>query len=178
MNSEFLSQGEVVYSGTAFNVRLDSLVLDDGTAVTSETVDTSDSVIILPLLGDSEIVLIQQYRYAVEGWVLEAPAGGIQDGESPLAAAERELLEETGYRAGEMEALGSFWLAPGISNEFMHAFVARDMILEGSQLEKDELIHTAIHDIELITSPSSAGVIQDAKTLGLLWLFRHWYDGS
>ena len=96
MNSEFLSQGEVVYSGTAFNVRLDSLVLDDGTAVTSETVDTSDSVIILPLLGDSKIVLIQQYRYAVEGWVLEAPAGGIQDGESPLAAAERELLEETG----------------------------------------------------------------------------------
>ena len=60
----------------------------------------------------------------------------------------------------------------------MHAFVARDMILEGSQLEKDELIHTAIHDIELITSPSSAGIIQDAKTLGLLWLFRHWYDGS
>ena len=65
MNSEFLSQSEVVYSGTAFNVRLDSLALDDGTAVTSETVDTSDSVIILPLLGDSKIVLIQQYRYAV-----------------------------------------------------------------------------------------------------------------
>ena len=61
MNSEFLSQSEVVYSGTAFNVRLDSLALDDGTAVTSETVDTSDSVIILPLLGDSEIVLIHLY---------------------------------------------------------------------------------------------------------------------
>ena len=176
MDSEFLLQSQVAYSGEAFNVRLDSVALDNGTEITSEIVDTSDSVIVLPLLSDSEVILIRQYRYAAAQWLLEATAGGIEEKVTPLVDAERDHLEETGYRAREIEKLGSFWLAPGISNEFMHAFVARDLVEEGAQLEQDELIQVEIHHIASLAAFSSSGVIQDAKTLGLLWLFLHWYD--
>ena len=178
MDSEFSSQSQVVYSGKSFDVRLDSVQLSNGNQVTSEIVDTSDSVIVLPLLPDGAAVLIRQYRYPAAQWLLEAPAGGIEDGESPLVAAERELLEETGYRASIFEKMGSFWLAPGICNEFMHAFVARGLLEEESQPEPDELIQVEVHNIGSISSFLASGIIQDAKTLGLLWLYSHWYSGN
>jgi len=178
MEHVFSSQSQVVYSGKSFAVRRDSVALSNGNEFTAEIVDTRDSVIVLPLVNEGAAVLIRQYRYAAAQWLLEAPAGGIEDGESPLAAAERELLEETGYRALEFEEIGSFWLAPGLCNEFMHAFVARDLLHEGSRPEKDELIQVEVQDILSVSSLFSAGVIQDAKTLGLLWLFCHWYDGN
>jgi len=178
MDSEFSSQNQMVYSGNSFDVHLNSVTLSNGNQFTSEIVDTRDSVIVLPLLNEGEAVLIRQYRYAVAQWLLEAPAGGIEDGESPLVAAERELLEETGYRASKFEKIGSFWLAPGICNEFMYAFVAHELIEEGSQLEPDELIQAEVHNIESLSSFIAAGTIQDAKTLGLLWLYNHWHKGK
>jgi ADP-ribose pyrophosphatase len=132
----------------------------------------SGSVVILAHSGDGRIVLVRQYRYPAKRSLWELVAGGLEPGERPLAAARRELLEETGYRAGKFQLLFDFFPSPGILTERMFLVEATELTRSKAQPDPDERIKvgrfTPVQVMKMIKSRR----VRDGKTLvGLLWLF-------
>ena len=125
-----------VYDGRIVQLHVDEVELPNGHRTTREVVEHSDAVVVLPIDRSGRALLVRQYRYPIGRDLLEAPAGGIDPGESPEQAAQRELQEEIGFRAGRMDGLGTFWTAPGFCTEYMYAYLARD--LSPSSLPPDE----------------------------------------
>jgi ADP-ribose pyrophosphatase len=137
----------------------------DGTVASREVVIHPGSVVVVPLVTADEVCLIEVVRVAVGDTLLELPAGTL-DREEPLAtAAARELAEETGYRAGTIEAAGSFWMSPGILRERMHLFVARDLAPGPQALEPGEQIRTRHVAWSEAVAMCLDGRIEDAKTI-------------
>jgi ADP-ribose pyrophosphatase len=141
----------------------------DGRDHVKDTVQHPGAVAILPLLDGDRVCLIRNFRVAVGKSLIELPAGTLEPGEDPAVTAERELIEETGYRAARIEKLREFTMSPGILNERMYLFLARDLTPGPTALEAGEQIEP------LVTTWSDAmrmvmdGTIEDAKTLvGLL----------
>jgi ADP-ribose pyrophosphatase len=146
--------------------------LADGTVMHREIVRHPGSVVILPLVDDNRVCLIRNFRMAVGQPLIELPAGTLELGERPIDCAARELAEETGYRAGRMELLTSFFAAPGILDEHMHLFLATDLTAGPPQREAGEEIDNLIVDRAEALAMIQRGEIRDAKTLvGLM--FQH-----
>jgi len=120
------------------------------------------AVVILPVLADGSIVLIRNYRFAVDQTLYELPAGCLEKGEPPERCAARELAEETGYTAGGLEKLSAFYTGPGTCDEMMHAFLATDLTDGEQNLERYEQITVEVH-------PESQ--VRDGKTLAALALY-------
>ena len=114
-----------------------------GVEGTREVVRQSGSVAALPVLADGRVVLVRQYRYAVDDYVWELPAGRRDPGETPEAGARRELEEEVGLRAGALEPLLTFWTTPGFCDEVMHLFRATALEAVPPRPEADERIEQA-----------------------------------
>ena len=170
MQAERFLSGETVFEGRAVGVRVDSVELPRGGQAIREVVERRAAVVLVPIDADDNVILVRQYRYPVGEALLEAPAGVIEESETPEACAQRELREETGYRAGWLKKLGEFWTTPGFCNELMHVFAATG--LERSSLEPD-----ADENIEVETVPRArirdmigSGRIRDAKTIAALMM--------
>jgi ADP-ribose pyrophosphatase len=128
------------------------------------------SVVLLPVLADGRLCLIENYRVAVGERLVELPAGTLEPGEPPQECAARELQEETGYRAGRLDSITSFFPAPGILDERMHLFLARDLTPGPPAREPGEQIQNLELPLEIAIQRIQSGAIQDAKTIvGLLW---------
>jgi len=164
-NRERLLDSKHVYRGRAIHIRVDGVAKPNGTKTTREVVEHVDCVVILPIDSSGNILLVRQYRHAVDKELLELPAGSIDPGETPEEAATRELREETGYKPGKLEKLGGFYAAPGYCTEYLHFFRA-------SQLERSPLTAEDTDEIDLV--PISAGEVPgliasgqicDAKTI-------------
>ena len=115
---------EMGYQGRAFNVRRDTVRLPDGQLARLDIVEHVGAVTILPLDETGRIWFVRQYRHAAGKVLLELPAGTLEAGEAPEACAAREVREEIGQAAGELQKLGEFFLAPGYSTEYMHVYLA------------------------------------------------------
>lgn len=139
--------------------------LPNGREVTREVVRHPGAAAIVPVLPDGRLVLIKQFRHATGGDLWEIPAGTLEPPEPPLECARRELVEETGYAAGSLTALGRFWCAPGFCTELMHLYLAEDLRPAEQALETDEQI--AVHEfrVEEVEAMVADGRIADAKTL-------------
>lgn len=169
MERERTVESQLVYQGRLVDLRLDTVELPSGSRAKREIVEHRGAVAIVALDAEGEVLLVRQYRKAAEGTLLEVPAGTLDAGEEPADCAQRELQEETGYRAGRMERIGGFYTSPGFCTEFIHLFLATD--LEASPLPTD-----ADEAIELLCLPITdapklivSGEICDAKTIaGLL----------
>ena len=153
-----------IYNGKIFDVRLDAIREGD-VEYEREIVVHRGSAVIVPVFGDGTVALVRQYRHAAGKYLLELPAGSLDDGENPAAGAIRELEEEIGVRAGRIEKLTEFYVSPGFLTEKMYVFLATELIETGQQLEDDELI-----EIELMTFPQAfdlirSGGIEDAKSM-------------
>lgn len=159
-----------MHRGVKFDIERLTFAGNSGKEVSRECIRHPGSVIILPILQSGEIVLIRNWRLSNESWMWELPAGTMVPGEDPLACAARELEEETGYKSSTLTHLRSFHTAPGLTDEFMHAFIATNLEPTSQHLEVDERI--TVHPI----SPAKArqmldgGEITDAKTLLVLLL--------
>jgi ADP-ribose pyrophosphatase len=128
------------------------------------------AVVILPLLEERRVVFVRNLRRAIGRELLELPAGTLDPGEEPAAAAARELCEETGYRAGRLEHLGSFFTAPGFLTELLHAYVATELTLVGQDLDEGEELEVEVLSREEVEVLVASGSLHDAKTLAALFL--------
>lgn len=163
---------ERLVTGRKFSVDRVAVPTKGGVAAPRELVVHPGSVVLLPVLPDGRVVLIENRRFAVDQVLLELPAGTLELGEDPAACAARELLEETGYRAGRIEPLCRFFSAPGFCTEEMHAFLATELVEEVQALEETEQIEVRPMSLEDVEAKIGAGEIRDAKTLAavLFWL--------
>jgi ADP-ribose diphosphatase len=170
MSFETVLASERVYEGRILNLRVDEIRTPTGVEALREIVENGGAVAMVALDDQQRVVLVKQYRHAVRGLVIEIPAGKLDGDEDPLAGAQRELREETGFRAGRFERLGSFYPAPAWSTELVYLYLATDLTAGPAQLEADEaieLLRVSLPEaIELIHS----GAIIDGKTIAALLL--------
>jgi len=159
---------ETLLKARKFVVERREYTAPGGGPLTREIIVHPGAVIVLPLLTDTEIVMIHNYRYSVEREMLELPAGTLDPDESPAACAARELEEETGYRPGRLEPMGEFYTSPGITNELMRCFVAHDLQKTQQNLDRGERIRTEIVPLVRAVELVREGAIVDGKTVATL----------
>jgi ADP-ribose pyrophosphatase len=161
---------ELIFHGERVDLVLRSMPLPAGRVRQREVVLHPGAVIILPVLPDGRIVLIRNRRHTVDEVLLELPAGTLERDETgktedPVGCAARELIEETGYRAGRLEGLGWFYTSPGILTEKMWAFVATELAPGRQELEETEQIEVEVLEKDAVLRFIRENRIVDAKTI-------------
>ncbi len=157
-----------IYDGRIIKVRVDDILMRNGGRSTREVVEHANAVVIAPVDAEGNVLLVRQYRYAAGRSLLEAPAGIIEDGESPDDCAQRELAEEIGFASRNLRALGGFWSSPGFCSEFMYAYLAKDLVPYRLQADDDEDIQVERLPLSRIPQLIRLGEIQDAKSIAVL----------
>jgi ADP-ribose pyrophosphatase len=160
---EFLDSKKI-FSGRVFNVTVDTVREGEKTYV-REVVHHPGSAVILPVFGDDTIALVRQYRHPAVRYLLELPAGTLNDRERPEEGAARELEEELGLVAGRMEKLSEFFVSPGFCEEKMWLYLATDLTETQQRLEDDELLEVVRLPIDRALQMITDGEIEDAKTI-------------
>ena len=167
----------LVYQGRIVDLRVDTVRLPSGRLTTREIAEHSDSVCMVPLDSQGNVLLVRQYRKSVESNLLEVPAGGIEGNEAPEDAVLRELQEEVGYTAGKITRLAGFWVSPGWCTEFMHAYLATELSPARLDADFDENITVIQVPLAQTIDLISSGEIQDGKSVAsLLLAMRHLED--
>lgn len=130
------------------------------------------AVLIVPCIDNDNIVMIRNERFAVGETLWELPAGTKEPGEPSIETAARELIEETGYRAKSIQPMLSFYTTPGICNERMDVFLAKDLSFQGQDLDEHEKIQVEIMPIKRCIEMIKEGSIRDGKTIAALLYFE------
>lgn len=154
-----------LYEGKMINLRIDRVMLPDGQEATREIVEHPGAVAVVPLTAEGELVLVQQYRQPIGMLTLEIPAGKLDPGEEPQRCAARELQEETGLIAGNIELIYDYFTTPGFSDERMYLFLATDLRAARSCPDADEFLEVVRLPLARAGEMAAAGEIRDAKTL-------------
>ncbi len=168
LSSKYIFKGHVV------NLRIDTIVTRKGRRTTREIIEHGEAVVVVPIDDKGNVLLVNQYRRALEKNLLEIPAGSIEKGESAKATVIREMQEETGFKPRKLVFLTGFHTSPGFTNEYLHLYLATDLV--PSRLEAED---TA--DIEVVPVPLGkvqgmilSGKIKDAKSIaGLLFALEY-----
>ncbi|MCD6420619.1 MAG: NUDIX hydrolase [Synergistetes bacterium] len=169
-NQEETVRSEVIFSGKILNLRVDEVTLPNGRVTSREIIEHRGAVAVVPVKRD-KIVLVRQYRKAVEEELLEIPAGTIEKGESPVECARRELVEEVGLYPLELKEVFRFYSSPGFCNEILYLYFCDKFEQRSVQTDEDEFLD--IEEIPLldVSRLLDEGVFKDSKTLiGMLYL--------
>lgn len=167
---------KVVFKGKVFSVFRDEVIEPSGVENVREVIRHNGSVVILAVdesknPADPDVILEKQYRHAAGQFLLELPAGRVEPGEATLAAAKREMIEETGYRAKRWTLLTKYFASPGFLGEWMQIYLARDIRDGIAQPEADEQIDVIRMPLSEALALASANKIHDGKTLIGLMLY-------
>ena len=159
-----------VYTGRVVSLDVDTVQFSNGTVGDLEMIRHSGASAVVPFLddrysADPRVLLIRQYRYATGGTIYEIPAGRLDSGEEPIKCAARELREETGYVAENLEFLTTFFTTPGFTDEKIHIFAADAVTPGTTQLEADEIVELAPMPISRALDLIQTGEIVDGKTI-------------
>jgi len=167
-----LLHSETLMKGRAFAIRRDTMKTPDGRETKFDIVEHGGSVVIIPVDGEGNLLLVRQYRHAAGMDLLELPAG-TRDGDEPYEeCAAREIREETGMEAGTLKHVGSFYLAPGYSTEYMGVFLATDLKHNPLEMDEDEFLSLEKIPVREAIAMAERGEMPDAKTLAALLLAR------
>lgn len=164
---------ELVLTGERFNVHRLELTGSDGRLYHREVVRHPGAVVLLPMIDADTVVLIRNTRPTVNQTLLELPAGTREPGEPADQTAHRELIEETGYQAGQLDLIHEFYSAPGICDELMHLYAARELVAGQHAREATEQIENHVVNRQQIQALIADGSIRDAKTLVGLYAFLY-----
>lgn len=167
-----LIQSEPIYQGKVFSLRKDEIRLPNGEPAKLDIVEHPGAVVLLPVDESGRIWFIRQYRHSAGEVLLELPAGTLEAGEELDRCAYREIREEIGMSAGQIQKIGEFFPAPGYSTELLHLYLARDLKPDPLQGDEDEFIQVAPIPVGEAFALAESGQIRDAKTLASLILAK------
>ena len=155
---------QIVYDGKIITVRRDEIELANGRKSFREVVEHSGGVVIVALKGDS-ILFVKQFRYPIKEVIPELPAGKLEKGEDPDNACERELEEETGYRAKHWTSLGYIYTSIGFCDEKLYLYLAQELEFVGEHPDEGEILENYEYKIKDVEEMIQNGKINDAKTI-------------
>jgi len=162
---ETIEETQVVAEGKIFRFERLQVTLPDGARSVRDVVRLPGGSTVVAIDGEGYVYLVSQYRAAVGRMTLELPAGRLEPGESPEECAARELLEETGLRAGTLRRLTSILTSPGYSDEMLHVFLATDLENGEANPDDGEFINAMMFPFDEIVDFVASGIIRDAKTV-------------
>lgn len=167
-------KSESIYTGKIISLQVDDVELPNGKQGKRELIKHPGAVAVLAVTDDQKIIMVEQYRKALEKTIVEIPAGKLEQGEDPEVCAKRELEEETGYEAAEWSLLTSFYTSPGFADEIVHLYIAKGLTKKenSAALDEDEFVNL----MELTLSEAEQLVndqrIHDAKTAYAVLYFK------
>ncbi len=167
---------EHIYTGKVLVLNRETVGLPNGQSAELEIIRHPGASAVVPIKEDGSVVLIRQFRHAAGGFIYEIPAGKLHPQEDPRVCAARELEEEIGYRAGQLELLTSIWTAPGFTDEVIHIYRGTELQPGRQQLDHDEVLEVLEWPLEKAMAGIQDGTIRDAKTiigLQLVFLASH-----
>lgn len=170
-------KSEKVYSGKILSVKLSTVELPDQKYSKREIV-LHDNAVAVVSIHDDKILLVKQYRISVDKIIYEVPAGMIEHDENPKDAALRELEEETGYRAKNIEYLTEFYSTPGFCTEKLSIFYAKDLEFVGQNLDEGEKLEVVEMPLEDAMSMIESGEIMDGKTISSILFYDKFSRGK
>ena len=165
---------EQLFQGRVFALRRDRVELPTGQVVDRDIIEHPGAVCLVPFDDDGNVLMVRQYRAAPAQDLLELPAGTLEPGEEPLACAQRELREETGYAASQLRLIGDFWTTPGFCTERMYVFLATGLRPDALEPDDDEQIQLERLPFARAVEMATAGDIHDAKTIASLFLAQRY----
>lgn len=168
---EKLISTEPVFNGRVVSLQIDTVELPNGQTATREVMKHPGAVAVLAL-HNGKLLLVDQYRQAMGRTELEIPAGKLEKGEEPLAAAARELEEETGYRCADLRHLHSFYTSPGFCDEIIHLYLAENITAGTVSPDEDEFLDLYEVTLEEAQAYIADGRIADAKTLLAVYMWQ------
>lgn len=166
-----LINSKIEYSGDTLSLRSDLIELNSGIQIKRNIVEHPGSVVIIPQTKEGNILMVSQWRHAIQDHLIELPAGHIDDGETPEDAAYRELQEEIGFKPGKLISLSKIWVAPGWCNEKIHSYMALDLIVSKLKPDNDENITVLEFETSKIYQMIKDGEIVDSKTIATFMMF-------
>jgi ADP-ribose pyrophosphatase len=168
-----LLKQRLFFQGRKFSFEVNRLRLPNKAEGEWECIRHPGGALALPVTDDGQLILVRQYRFAVQGRLLEFPAGTVEVNEDPLETVKREMEEEAGYRANTWEKLGEFFLAPGYSDEIIYAYLAKDLEkLDKLSLEEDEDLEIVLMTPSEFEKAVYDGEPIDAKSISSFFLAR------
>ena len=155
-----------IFTGKVISLQVDEVELPDGKTSKREIIKHPGAVAVIAITDDRKIVMVEQYRKAMERSLVEIPAGKLEPGEEPLKTAKRELEEETGYVCERMEHVISFYTSPGFADELVHVYVAHQLSKkeDAASLDEDEFVEVIELTLEEAQQYIEEEKIYDAKT--------------
>jgi ADP-ribose pyrophosphatase len=177
--SEILER-KLAYKGRKFDYEVVKLRLPNGVAGEWECIRHPGGALAVPVTADGKFVLVRQYRFTVEGRLLEFPAGTVEVNESPLETIKREIEEETGYRANKWQDMGKFILAPGYSDEYIYAFLAQDLekLATPPQQDEDEDMEVVLMSESELEAAILNGEPIDGKSIACFYMARAYLNSA
>ncbi len=174
-----IDKSDILYKGVVFNLRVDEITYtNSGNKGLRQVAEHPGGAVVFPVTDDKKIVLVKQYRYAVDEWLLEGAAGKLEPGEDPAHCAERELKEETGYTASKIEKLGEVFSSPGFCDEKLYLYVATGLTKgEHAREEGEEGMEVFEYTMSELDELIRNDVITDAKTIAGFNLLKIKFSG-
>lgn len=177
MHHEIIATDKI-FEGRVISVFRDEVKLPDGRVTCWDRVGHPGAVGIVPLLPDGNVLMVRQFRNAAGGFLLEIPAGKLDQPEEPLECARRELAEETGHSAAKMVKLAEFYNSPGFCNEYFHLYLGTDLVPAEGSTEEEEFLEVVEIPLDELTGMISSRAISDAKSIIGISLTRLYLQGA
>ncbi len=165
ITKETTIESKLEFNGTFINLKKDQVQLNNGEKHYREVVVHPGGVAVVAITDKDKIILVKQWRYAVNDELIELPAGKLEENEDPFFAIKRELQEETGFIANNWESLGFIYTAPGFCNEKLYLYKATNLTFVGTNFDEGEVIQTFKFSFKEVEELIKEGKILDAKTL-------------
>ena len=167
---------ELVYHGAIVDFYKDTVQVPNGKVVEWDYIGHKGAAAVVPVREDGKLLMVRQYRNALDRYTLEIPAGGLNGSDEPTRdAAARELEEETGYRSDELEWLITIRTTVAFCNEKIDIYMAKNLIRTEQHLDEDEFIHVEAYSIEELTQMIMEGKIEDSKTIAAIMCYKDKY---
>jgi len=170
---------KLVHKGSIISMYEDTVKVSNGNVVHWDFIGHNGAAAALPVTDDGKVILVKQWRNALDRFTYEVPAGGLDGKDEPMIdCAARELEEETGYKAGKMEFLISVYTTVAFCNEKIDIFLARDLIKTETHFDEDEDIELAVFDFDTLTDMIFSGELNDSKTVAAILAGKEKLNGK